>query len=68
MISIQLVQKLKSDVILLKMDSGDVWFAEASVNGTAFKFLMDNGARKSVMSSKCFFIHSRNVLTTIVQY
>ncbi len=46
--------KPKSDVILLKMDSGDAWFADASVNGTAFKFKMDTGASKSVMSSKCF--------------
>ncbi len=36
------------------MDSGDVWFADASVNGTCFKFLMDTGASKSVMSSKRF--------------
>ncbi len=46
--------KPKSDVILLKMDSGDAWFASASVNGTLFKFLMDSGANKSVMSSKRF--------------
>ncbi len=39
--------KPKSDVILLKMDSGDAWFAEASVNGTSFKFFMDIGASKS---------------------
>ncbi len=45
-------QKPKSDVILLKMNSGDAWFADASVNGTSFKFLMDTGAIKSVMSSK----------------
>ncbi len=36
------------------MDSGDAWFAEAFVNGTRFKFLMDTGASKSVMSSKRF--------------
>ncbi len=46
--------KPKSDAILLKMDSGDSWFADASVKGTAFKFLMDTGASKSVMSSKNF--------------
>ncbi len=46
--------KPESDVILLKMDSGDAWFAEASVNRTFFKFLMDTGASKSVMSSKHF--------------
>ncbi len=28
--------KPKSDVILLKMNSGDAWFADASVNGTPF--------------------------------
>ncbi len=44
--------KPKADIILLKMDSGDAWFADASVNGTPFKFLMDSGASKSVMSSK----------------
>ncbi len=44
----------KSDVILLKMDSGNAWFADASVNGTNFRFLMDTGASKSVMSSKHF--------------
>ncbi len=42
--------KPKSDVILLKMNSGDAWFADASVNGTSFKLLMDTGAYKSVMS------------------
>ncbi len=47
-------KKLKSDVILLKMDSGEAWFANTSVNGTPFKFLMDSGASKSVMSSKRF--------------
>ncbi len=46
--------KPKSDVILLKMDSGEAWFANASVNGTSFKFFMDSGASKSVMSSKRF--------------
>ncbi len=46
--------KPKSDVILLKMNSGDAWFADAFVNGTSFKFLMDTGASKSVMSSKRF--------------
>ncbi len=44
--------KLKSDVILLKINSGDAWFANASVNGTSFKFLMDAGASKSVISSE----------------
>ncbi len=44
--------KPKSDIILLKMDSGEAWFANASVNGTPFKFLMDSRASKSVMSSK----------------
>ncbi len=29
--------KPKSDVILLKMNSGDAWFEYASVNGTSFK-------------------------------
>ncbi len=28
--------KPKTDIILLKMDSGDAWFADASVNGTNF--------------------------------
>ncbi len=46
--------KLKSDVFLLKMDSSDAWFADASVIGTNFTFLMDTGDSKSVMSSKCF--------------
>ncbi len=46
--------KPKSDIILLKMNSGDALFADASVNGTAFKFLMDTGASKSVMSLKHF--------------
>ncbi len=36
------------------MDSGDSWFADASINGTHFKFLMDTGASTSIMSSKCF--------------
>ncbi len=36
------------------MNSGDAWFADASVNETSFKFLMDTGASKSVMSSKRF--------------
>ncbi len=46
--------KPKSDIILLKMDSGDAWFADASVHETYFKFLMDTGISKSVMSSKHF--------------
>ncbi len=46
--------KPKSDVVLLKLNSGDAWFADASVNGTPFKFLMDTGASKSVMSMKYF--------------
>ncbi len=46
--------KPKSDVILLKMDSGEARSANASVNGTPFKFLMDSGASKSVISSKWF--------------
>ncbi len=46
--------KPKSEVILLKMDSGEAWFANASVNGTPFKFLIYSGASKSVMSSKWF--------------
>ncbi len=46
--------KLKSDVILLKLDSGEAWFANGSVNGTPFKFVMDSGASKSVMSLKLF--------------
>ncbi len=36
------------------MNSGDAWFADASVNGTSFNFLMDTGACKSVMSSRWF--------------
>ncbi len=31
----------KADVILFKLDSGEAWFADASINGTPFKFLMD---------------------------
>ncbi len=46
--------KPKSDVILLKMNSGDAWFADASVRGTSFKFLMDTGASESVMSLSRF--------------
>ncbi len=46
--------KPKTDIILLKMDFGDAWFADASVNRTPFKFLMDTGASKNVMSSKRF--------------
>ncbi len=46
--------KHKSDVVLLKMGSGDAWFADASLNGTSFKFLMDTAASKSVMSMKRF--------------
>ncbi len=44
----------KADVVLLKLDSDDAWFADASINGTPFKFLMDSGASKSVKSSKHF--------------
>ncbi len=36
------------------MDSGDAWIADTSVNGASFKFLMDTGVSKSVMSSKRF--------------
>ncbi len=36
------------------MDSGDAWFAEVSVNGTTFKFVMDTGSSKIVMSTKRF--------------
>ncbi len=46
--------KPKWDVILLKMDSGEAWFANASVNGTPFKLVMDSRASKGVMSSKWF--------------
>ncbi len=46
--------KPKSDVILLKMNSGYAWFADAYVNGTSFKFLMDTGASKRGMSSRRF--------------
>ncbi len=46
--------KPKSDVILLKMNSCDGWFVDASVYRTPFKFLKDTGASKSVMSSKRF--------------
>ncbi len=55
--------KPKSDVILLKINSGGAWFADASVNGTSFKFLMDTGTSKSVMSSKRFmFIPERDII------
>ncbi len=47
--------KPKSDIILLKMDSGESWFANAPVNGTPFKFLMDSEASKSVISCSCQF-------------
>ncbi len=46
--------KTKSDVILLKMNSGDAWFSDSSVSGTSFRFLMDTRDSKSVMSSKRF--------------
>ncbi len=46
--------KPKSDVVLLKIGSGDALFVDASVNGTSFKFLMDTGASKSIMSMKRF--------------
>ncbi len=46
--------KPKSDVILLKMDYGDAWFADGSINRINFNFLMDTGTSKSVISSKCF--------------
>ncbi len=46
--------KSKSDLILVKIDSGEAWFAIVSVKGTPFKFLMDSEANKSVMSSKRF--------------
>ncbi len=36
------------------MDSGEACFANASVNGTPFKFLRDSGANKTDMSSKWF--------------
>ncbi len=36
------------------MNSGDAWFANASINGTSFKFLMDTGVSKSVMSLRRF--------------
>ncbi len=36
------------------MDSGDAWFANASINRSSFKFLMDTGANKSGMSTKRF--------------
>ncbi len=49
-----ILSKPKADVVLLKMNSGDSWFTDASVNGTKFKFLMDTGASKSVMSMKSF--------------
>ncbi len=38
--------KSKSDVVPLKINSGDAWFADASVNGTSFKFLIDTGLVK----------------------
>ncbi len=50
--------KPKADVVLLKIDSAD-----ASVIGTSFKFLMDLGASKIVISMK----YSKIVSTTIVQ-
>ncbi len=31
-----ILSKPKTDVVLLKMNSGDAWFADASVNGTKF--------------------------------
>ncbi len=31
--------KPKADVVLLKLDSCDAWFADASINGTPFRFL-----------------------------
>ncbi len=46
--------KPKSDVILLKMDSGDACFVDTSIKGTSFKFLMYTRASKCVMSSKWF--------------
>ncbi len=46
--------KPKVDVILLKIDSDDTCLSDASVNGTTFKFLINSGASKSVISSKCF--------------
>ncbi len=36
------------------MNYGNAWFGDASVNGTSFKFLIDTGASKSVISSKRF--------------
>ncbi len=36
------------------MDSCEAWFANASVNGSLFKFLMDSGASESVISLKRF--------------
>ncbi len=44
----------KAGVVLLMLDSGDTWFADASIIGTPFKFLMDSGVSKSVMSLKQF--------------
>ncbi len=46
--------KQKADVVLLKLDSSDAWFADASIDGTPFNFLMDSGVSKSVMSLKQF--------------
>ncbi len=42
--------KPKADVVLLKLDSGDASFADTSINGTPFKFLMDSGVSKCVVS------------------
>ncbi len=38
--------KSKSDISLLKMDSGETLFANAYVNVTHFKFPIDSGASK----------------------
>ncbi len=46
--------KPKSDVILLKSNSVDARFADASVNRTPFKFLVDTVVSKIVMSLRRF--------------
>ncbi len=41
--------KPKAGVVLLRLDSINIYFADASINGTTFKFLKDSGASKRVM-------------------
>ncbi len=46
--------KPNADVVLLKLDSNDALFSDASINGTTCNFLMNSGASNSVISSKWF--------------